>query len=40
MLEFFDFSHRTFAQPPALATATVNDTQLAACASMPSNTGV
>jgi phospholipase C len=40
MLDFFDFSEPSFAQPPALPPAVIDGAQLAACASMPSNTGV
>jgi phospholipase C len=40
MLDFFDFSEPSFAQPPALPAAVIDSAQLAACATMPSNTGV
>jgi phospholipase C len=40
MLDFFDFSEPSFAQPPALPAAVIDPAQLAACATMPSNTGV
>jgi len=40
MLEFFDFNHPAFMTPPALPPAPINQAQLAACALMPSNTGV
>jgi phospholipase C len=40
MLDFFDFSEPSFAQPPALPAAVIDPTQLAACATMPSNTGI
>jgi phospholipase C len=40
MLEFFNFEDPSFMQPPALPVATINPAQLAACATMPSNTGV
>jgi len=38
MLEFFDFSHPTFATPPELPAAPVNPAEAAYCASQPSNT--
>ncbi len=40
MLEFFNFKNAAFATPPALPAAPIDPAQLAACASMPSNTGV
>ncbi|HEX6349660.1 MAG TPA: alkaline phosphatase family protein [Candidatus Dormibacteraeota bacterium] len=38
MREFFDFSHATFATPPALPPAPLNPAEVAYCASQPSNT--
>jgi phospholipase C len=40
MRDFFDFSEPSFAQPPVLPAAVIDPAQLAACASMPSNTGI
>jgi phospholipase C len=40
MLEFFNFRTATFATPPVLPAAPIDQTQLAACGTMPSNTGV
>jgi phospholipase C len=40
MRDFFDFSKPSFAQPPVLPAAVIDPAQLAACASMPSNTGI
>jgi phospholipase C len=40
MLEFFDFEDPSFMQPPSLPVATIDPVKLAACAAMPSNTGI
>jgi hypothetical protein len=40
MLDFFDFSEPSFARPPVLPLALIDPAQLAACVTMPSNTGV
>jgi phospholipase C len=40
MLEFFNFKNAAFAAPPALPAAPIDPAQLAACSTMPSNTGV
>ncbi|MFL5799395.1 MAG: phospholipase C [Actinomycetota bacterium] len=40
MLGFFDFSHASFATPPALPPAPVDPAQLAACATAPPNGGI
>jgi phospholipase C len=39
MLEFFDFSHRSFATPPALPPAPLNQEQVAKCTESPPNGG-
>jgi phospholipase C len=39
MLEFFDFSHAAFAQPPTLPPAPIDAAQAARCAATPANTG-
>ena len=38
MMEFFDFSHATFATPPQLPAAPLNPVEVAYCAGQPSNT--
>ncbi len=40
MTDFFDFSHASFATPPALPPAPIDPAQFAACNSAPPNTGV
>jgi phospholipase C len=35
MLEFFDFSHLSFATPPSLPAATINPTEVAYCSAQP-----
>lgn len=40
MLDFFDFSEPSFAQPPALPAAVIDGAQLTACGTTPSNTGI
>ena len=38
MLEFFDFSQRSFATPPSLPAAPLNAAEAAYCNTVPSNT--
>ena len=40
MLDFFDFSEPSFAPAPVLPAAVIDGAQLAACATMQSNTGI